>query len=134
MFIGTEGVMLLPHIGIPVLLPEEKYGTTLTPGEEVRRKRAIAKGEKVPAIKIAEIEAEESLNHYHGWVDAALTGVECTDNFAYAGPLTEAVLLGTIASRFSGSTLRWDAENLNITNHKAANALVRKEYRDGWKA
>lgn len=133
MFIGTEGVLLLPHVGTPVLLPEEKYGTTLTPGEEARRKRALDRGEKVPAIKIADIQAEESLNHYHGWVDAALTGVECTDNFAYAGPLTEAVLLGTIASRFPGASLKWDADALKIANHKAANALVRKEYRDGWK-
>jgi hypothetical protein len=72
-------------------------------------------------------------NHYHDWVDAALQGRETTANFAYAGPLTEAVLLGTIAARFSGQRLAWDAPGLRIANHPAADGFVRKAYRDGWK-
>ena len=68
----------------------------------------------------------------HAWVDAALDGHETTDNFAYAGPLTEAVQLGNIASRFSGVKLNWDAANMKFPNTPEAEALLSKTYRKGW--
>ena len=56
-----------------------------------------------------------------------------TAPFETSGPLTEAVLLGTVAARFSGQRLAWDAPGLRISNHTAADGFVRKGYRDGWK-
>jgi hypothetical protein len=53
--------------------------------------------------------------------------------FDYAGPLTEAVLLGPLATRFPGTTLEWDARKLKFRNSKEATAFVRREYRAGWK-
>ncbi|MFH1745962.1 MAG: Gfo/Idh/MocA family oxidoreductase [Planctomycetota bacterium] len=53
-------------------------------------------------------------------------------NFAYAGPFTEAVLLGNIALRL-GRRLEWDGENMEFTNLPEANQYVSKEYRTGWK-
>ena len=66
-------------------------------------------------------------------MDACLAGnPDISDNFQYAGPLTEAVQLGNIAVRFPGETLKWDAKNLKITNIEAANQFLTKQYRKGW--
>ena len=52
-------------------------------------------------------------------------------NFEYSGPLTETVLLGTVAHR-AGKKIEWDAENMKVTNVPDANKYVQKEYRKGW--
>jgi hypothetical protein len=77
--------------------------------------------EKVPAV-----------DHYTSWADACRGVGKTTSHFDYAGPLTEAVLLGTVAIRVPGETLRWDAAGLRVTNSAKANALLRKTYRKGW--
>jgi hypothetical protein len=78
---------------------------------------------------------ERSPGHFIEWLGAAV-GEKPLDfpksNFAYAAPLTETVLLGNIALRL-GRRLEWDGESLQFTNVPEANALVTKEYRDGWK-
>ena len=53
-------------------------------------------------------------------------------NFDYAGPLTEAVLLGCLASAFPNETLQWDAPALKIPNNAAADKFVHRDYRKGW--
>lgn len=107
LFIGEGGVLLLPHVGGPRLLPRE-------------RNRGIERPKLEPR------------NHYHHWVDACLGGEEPTSNFTYAGNLAEAVLLGTVACRFPGQELAWDAAGLRVTNVEAANRFLRRTYRDGW--
>ena len=42
------------------------------------------------------------------------------------------VLLGNIAVRFKGQTLKWDSENLKITNIEEANQWTTRKYREGW--
>ena len=54
-------------------------------------------------------------------------------SFSYAGPLTEALLLGVVANRFPGKTLKWDAANLKVTNIDEANKLIRREYREDFR-
>jgi predicted dehydrogenase len=129
-FIGELGVMMLPHVGMPQLFPEEKFGKNLNPGELARRARAKDKPTDQVAVSLADY--VEGSSHYHAWVDAALGGHETTDNFAYAGPLTEAVQLGNVASRFSGVKLDWDAANMRFPGKPEAEALLTKEYRKGW--
>jgi predicted dehydrogenase len=129
-FIGELGVMMLPHVGMPQLFPEEKFGKNLNPGELARRARAKDKPTDQVAVSLADY--VEGSSHYHAWVDAALGGHETTDNFAYAGPLTEAVQLGNVASRFSGVKLDWDAANMKFPGKPEAEALLTKEYRKGW--
>lgn len=131
LFVGEEGTVILPHVGNPMLFPVEKYGVTLSPGDATRRKRKLAAGEK-DERKVAEIEVVEARNHYHDWVDAALGGPETTANFAYAGPLTETVLLGTIATQVPGNKLLWDQAAMRITNNEQAQSLVSRPYRKGW--
>ena len=78
------------------------------------------------------IEKQPASSHYHAWVDAVLGGHETTDNFAYAGPLTEAVQLGNVATRFPGVTLKWDAAAMRFEEHPEAERLLTRKYRDGW--
>lgn len=105
-FIGTEGVMLLPHIALPALFPVEKF-----------------KDHKLPRVK--------GLNHWEQFVEACLGHGETNADFAYAGPLTEAILLGGIASRFPKTELEWNSRDLRF-NLPEANRHVRRDYRKGW--
>ena len=52
-------------------------------------------------------------------------------DFDYAGPLTETVLLGGVATRFPQTTLKWDAGKMRFSE-PAANQFLRRDYRPGW--
>ena len=104
LFVGAEGVMLLPHVAEPTLFPETKFADYKRP----------------------EVEAG---NHYHEFVDACLGKAKTSASFAYAGPLTEALLLGVVANRFPDTKLEWDAAALKVTNVAEANKLLHGEYR-----
>ena len=54
-----------------------------------------------------------------------------TCNFNYAGPLTEAVLLGNVSYR-TGKRIEWDHEKLYATNCPEAERFLKAEYRKGW--
>ena len=108
LFVGSGG-MLLSNYGGRWLLPEANF------------KGFQAPKETIPA----------SIGHHQEWINAIKTGGTTTCNFDYAGALTEAVLLGTIAYR-SGKRVEWDAENLKVTNNPAAQQFVHTEYRKGW--
>lgn len=108
MLIGEKGALLVPHWGIPRLFPEKDFA-----------------GRPLPDPGPA--------NHWSDWVDACLAGdAALSDNFAYAGPLTEAVQLGNVAVRFPGRTLTWDAVNLSVSDLPEANPFLTKTYRKGW--
>jgi predicted dehydrogenase len=106
-FIGTKGVMLLPHIGRPVLLPEKDF-------------------EGYEKIRVA------GDDHWKQWVEACLGNGKPAANFDYSGPLTESVLLGSVATRFPKTTLQWDTAKLKFTQTAEANRFVRRSYRKGW--
>jgi predicted dehydrogenase len=106
-FLGTKGVMVLPHIARPILLPVENFVD----------------------FKAPDVQGE---NHWHQFVKAVQGKGKTSANFDYAGPLTEAVLLGSVASRFPHTTLDWNAKRLKFTNVKDANKYVRRAYRKGW--
>ncbi len=108
LFIGEGGTMILPHVALPALYPVEKFAD----------------------FKIEKIAGS---SHYHAWVEGAIASTKTTDGFQYAGPLSEAVQLGNVATRLPGQTLEWDAENLRVTNSEAATKLLTKAYREGWK-
>jgi predicted dehydrogenase len=107
MVIGTEGALLLPHQSMPILLPREKF-----------------KG--VPQT------IEKGPTHYHRFVDACLGGEPTLSHFMQTGPMSEAIILGTVAIRVPGVELKWDAKHLRIPNHPEANHLLRRTYREGW--
>src|SRR5262249_48215113 len=72
------------------------------------------------------------VDHYVTWADACRGVGKAASHFDYAGGLTEAVLLGTVAIRVPGQALRWDAARLRVAGAPAAEALLRKAYRKGW--
>ena len=108
LFVGSRG-MLLANYSKRLLLPENEFSDFQPPEPTIAR----------------------SIGHHREWVVACKTGSPTTCNFDYSGPLTEAVLLGNVSYR-AGSKLQWDAKNLKATNCPQADALIRREYRQGW--
>lgn len=72
-----------------------------------------------------------SPGHYVEWLLACKGGAPAGANFDISGPQAETVLLGNVAL-LTQKRLLWDAANLRITNEPAANALLRRTYREGW--
>jgi predicted dehydrogenase len=107
MVIGTEGILVLQHRAGPQLFPREKFKDLVRP--------------KLPAR-----------NHYHHFADACLGGEKTESHFAQTGPMTEAILLGTVAIRTPGKTLKWDAAGMTFKKNPEANRLLRRTYRQGW--
>ena len=70
--------------------------------------------------------------HEADWVRACKGGKPASSHFDFSGPLSEMVLMGNLAVRFPNQPLLWDGENMQVRNHKEANAFVRREYRRGW--
>jgi hypothetical protein len=100
--------MLIPHVGKPSLYPKKKFADH-------------------------KIEVVNGGNHWHEFIDAVRgAGPKPSANFEYAGPLSETVLLGGIATRFKNETLVWDAPSLSFKGNKEATALVNRKYRKGW--
>ncbi|MGB5363829.1 MAG: gfo/Idh/MocA family oxidoreductase, partial [Aureibaculum sp.] len=110
-------------------------------------------GEELAGINI---EYENSLpenGHQASWVEACKEGFgkekhqALTSSFDFAGPLTEAILMGNLAIRsymirkersdnrfeYPGrKKLIWDGMDMKITNFDEANQFVQREYREGW--
>jgi predicted dehydrogenase len=112
LFVGTNGRKLMArHGGNLVLLPRDRFDNVQRPEPFLRRPAGGHHGSWLRAIR-----------------DRSLT---TGSNFAYAGPMTEAILLGNVALR-AGQRIEWDATRLRVTNVAAANQYVRREYRTGW--
>jgi len=75
---------------------------------------------------------ERSQGHHADWLEAIKTGKPASSNFNYGGPLTETVLLGTAASLFRNQELKWDGNNMKVTNLEEANSVIKPEFRAGW--
>jgi hypothetical protein len=71
-------------------------------------------------------------NHYFQFVEAVQGKGKTSTLFDYSGPLTEAVLLGPLATRFPKTTLEWNSTKMKFTNSPEATRYVRREYRAGW--
>jgi hypothetical protein len=106
LWIGTEGVMLLPHISWPQFYPQAKFED----------------------FQLPEV---ESFDHWGQFVDACLGEGRTSAPFSYSGPLTESVLLGGVAVRFPETTLGWNSKHMNF-DLSEANAFIRRKYRKGW--
>lgn len=87
---------------------------------------------KMRAYQRPQATLKRSPGHYQEFIGACKGGPPAGANFAYGGPLTEAVLLGNVALRFPGQRLEWDAQRLRVTNVDAANAFIQSEDRKGW--
>jgi hypothetical protein len=128
-FEGTKGKLIGNYASDPILLPTSRKEEADAVPKTLKR---------VPE------------GHYVSWVNACMAGyeqAEVSSPFDYAGPFTEAVLMGNLAIRaymhqekdaeertiYPGrKKLLWDAKNMRITNYDLANQFVMREYRTGW--
>jgi len=106
LFVGSEG-MLIADYGRMKLYPEAKFAGVARP------------------------RLEPGLGHMEEWLAACKAGGPTGTHFGYSGPLTETVLLGTVAHRV-GRKIKWDGANLRVTNDAEANALIHRPAREGW--
>jgi predicted dehydrogenase len=126
-FEGTKGKLMGNYAIPPTLLPSKRMKEDTLPKPTIARSPGAEAG------------------HYTQWVDACLAGygkMQLSSPFEYAGPFTEAVLMGNLALRsyaikndkdYPGrKKLLWDARNMKITNFDEANQFVKRQYRDGW--
>ena len=111
-FVGDEGKMLVTGWGghSPRLIPESKMKAYERPPQTLAR----------------------SIGHHEEWIKACKEGTPTESGFDFAGPLTEAVLLGTVCVRVGGTKLIWDSDNMKVTNIAEANEYLQYEYRPGW--
>jgi predicted dehydrogenase len=108
MFVGRDGMLFADYGGYR-LFPAEKFAGLTPPPQSIPK----------------------SIGHYAEWITACREGTPTTCHFGYSGPLSEAVLLGSVAYRV-GKRLEWDAAALTASNCPEAARLVRKQYRPGW--
>ena len=108
MYVGEKGTIVCPHgRGKMQLFPLEDFADFESP--------------EVPGD-----------DHYQQWANACRGLGQATSNFDVAGPLTETVLLGTVAIRFPNQSLKWDTRALSFTNQPEANQYLHHAYREGW--
>ena len=128
-FEGTKGKLIGNYSKLPTLLPTNRMAEVEALPKTLKR---------VPE------------GHYVDWVNACLKGygnATVSSPFEYAGPFTEAVLMGNLAIRsyqlqvkdsngranYPGrKKLYWDAKNMKITNFDEANSFVMSDFRKGW--
>ena len=111
-FVGDKGKILVRGWGgeSPRLIPESRHREFTPPPKTLPR----------------------SIGHHEEWIQACKTGSPTESNFVFAGPLTEAVLLGSVAIRMEGEELLWDSANMKISNAPEAEQLLHYQYREGW--
>jgi hypothetical protein len=107
MLIGTKGALLIPHTKMPVLLPEGDFKNVGYPEMEER-------------------------DHYHHFVDACLGRAKTESPFEQSGPMTEAIILGTVAIRVPNKKLEWDTKNMKLVNSPDSEKYLSRVYREGW--
>jgi predicted dehydrogenase len=112
-YVGDKGIMYTGTTGDnPHILDKEKHAAFGKPPEKIARSKHGVKGDLLAACK---------------------GGAPPSANFDYAGPFTEFVLTGVLASRAGlGKKLEWDVEKLACTNLDDVNQWIKRDYRKGW--
>lgn len=103
---------------------------TIVAGTYSNGAKILTKDGPVEPPAMAE-DAYATEGHHRDWVAACKGEGVAQSHFAYAGGLTEVVLLGTIALRVQG-LIEWDPAAMRIPNNPEANALLQRVYRPGW--
>ncbi len=107
MVIGEKGAMMVPNASMPRFSPSAKF-------------KGIARPKTVKR------------DHYQQYVDACVGNGKTTTFFEQTGPMTECILLGTVAARVPNTKLEWDPQKMDITNVPEARKYLSRTYRKGW--
>jgi len=117
MFVGDKGKILSGfHVDGPRLIPEKRMSGYPAPEPAARRQQRDP-GQVSPGIR--------------QWIACCRGGEQSPGSFLNAGPISDAVNLYGVALR-TRQRLVFDAENVAISNVKAANQYLSREYRKGW--
>ena len=108
LFVGGKGLLLADYTR-HTLLPESQFADFEPPE---------------PSIP-------DSIGHHAEWLEACKTGGTPTCHFDYAGPLTEAALLGNVAFR-AREKLYWNAQRMIARHTATAQQFIRTTPRKGW--
>jgi predicted dehydrogenase len=65
------------------------------------------------------------------WINACKTDLKTSCDLEYSGNMMEQMMLGLVAYRI-GKPIDYDAATGYVTNSDEANALLRRQYREGW--
>jgi predicted dehydrogenase len=106
LFIGEKGQLL---VNPPTLLPRKQFADYQRPEPKDWGRVEV----------------------HQDWLKGIKTGQQPGCNFAYSGPMAEALLLGNVALRV-GQRIEWDADKFEVTNCPEANQFIRRDYRTGW--
>ncbi len=111
-YIGTRGIMATDtYGGNPRIVPKRAHDAFAPPPQTIPRSRGGVRGDLIAALK---------------------GGPVPSTSFDYAGPFTEFVLTGVMASNVgAGKKITWDVEK-QTADLPEAQALVRRTYRAGW--
>jgi len=107
-FVGTEATLFIPDMRAsarPRIFPVEREREFLAALPPRRLPRPVG-------------------GHHQDWIDAILHDRPAGAPFSYGAPLTEKVLLGTLAQR-TGKPVCWPADDLRFVDNPEAAALVR---------
>ncbi|MFN3651313.1 MAG: Gfo/Idh/MocA family protein [Armatimonadota bacterium] len=111
LIIGSEGAIATDsHNVVFTMLPEAKF-------RDLVQDRPL----KLPS----------SQGHYRDWLLAIRGGAAPWASFDYAGPLSEFLMLGNVATQFEGA-LEYDPVAGKILSHPEANEKLSWKYREGW--
>ncbi len=112
LFIGDKGKLMGgSHAGVPRLIPEARMKEYGKPPRTLPR----------------------SPGHYKEWIDACKAGKpeDAKSGFWYAGPFTEALLVGNLAVRLQ-KRVEWDAKTMRSPNCPESDNYITKFYRAGY--
>jgi ActR/RegA family two-component response regulator len=122
LLVGSKGVVHTnPHNSMCALLPEKEFPNQGGPPQTIP-----ASGPQ-PTISDGAADQQQVTE----WADACKGGRVPFSNFDYAGPVTELLLLGNIAT-LTGKPLEFDPVACKITNNDEADRAIRPVRREGW--
>jgi predicted dehydrogenase len=118
-FCGTKGYLGTNGRGESVgLLPGARWAEYKLPNAYLPRSPGASTGDNHSA-------------HCRDWVRACKGGVPAVSNFSVAGPYTEWLVLGAVATHYEGKLL-WDNERLKFRNNPEATKWIKPSLRKGW--
>ena len=118
-FVGTKGYLGTSGRGEGVgLLPGSRWAEYKLPNAYLQRSPGASTGDNGSA-------------HARDWVRACKGGAPACSNFSIAGPYTEWLVLGAVATHYDGKLL-WDNAKGEISNNRDAARWVKPAFRKGW--
>jgi predicted dehydrogenase len=118
-FVGSKGHLGTSGRGEGVgLIPGSKWAEYKLPNAYLTRSPGASTGDNHSA-------------HCRDWVRACKGGAPTCSHFGIAGPYTEWLVLGAVASHYDGKLL-WDNQKMEFSNNPDATKWIKPAFRTGW--